>query len=342
MKRCRALVALAGLSVSTVLSQSADSSASATVLLFGDINLGRQLGQTLLKGEVDYPFEKMKPLLSRADIVFANLESPISDQHGETESPKSNFVFCAPPVAATSLRRGGISIVSTANNHAFDYGVEGVRETIRDLDREHIAHVGTREDSGGTFPPAIVKVGGITIGVLGYTQFINGDGPWDPRIAVFDSMQAKKDIRRLRKKASFIIVSFHGGKEYAEGPDRRTRREMESLARAGADVVVAHHPHVPQGIERYGRTTIFYSLGNFVFNQADPWGKRSFGVELRIVKLHDTTRVASIRLIPLRPYKQPWPGLPQADLDSLVVRLRKYSNTDIIMRNDSLFVSKEQ
>ncbi len=342
MKRCRAAIALSGFVVSLVLCQSADSSADITVLLFGDVNLGRQVGQLLLKGQVDYPFKRMKPVLGSADLVFANLESPIADERGETESPTSNFIFCAPPVAASSLRMGGIGVVSTANNHAFDYGTEGVRETIRSLDREHIAHVGTKRDSTGGFLPLVLKKKGIAVGFLAYTQFVNGDGPWDPRIAVFDSIRARKDLRRLRKKADLIIVSFHGGKEYAETPDSRTRRQLESLARAGADVVVAHHPHVPQGIERYGTTTIFFSLGNFVFNQADPWGQRSFGVELKIEKRRDTTRVKSVRLIPFRPYKQPWPGLTRGDLDSLVARLREYSNTDIMMRNDSLFVLTEQ
>lgn len=311
-----------------------------TLMMFGDVNLGRQLGRDILKGQVDYPFEKMKPILRNADAVFINLESPISDQHGETESPQSNFVFCAPPAAATVLTRGGISIVSTANNHAFDYSLHGLRETIAYLDSEHIRHVGTSEDSARGCLPAIMNVHGISVGFLAYTQFVNAAGPWKGRIALFDSVQAKKDIRQLKKKVDFVIVSFHGGKEYAEEPDKRTRRQLESLSRAGADIVVGHHPHVPQGIESNQHKLIFWSLGNFVFNQAEPWGKRSFGVELTIAKRRDTTTVQSVHLIPFRPYQQPIPGLPQPELDSLVVRLRNHSNTNIVLRNDSLFVAK--
>ena len=309
-----------------------------TMLMFGDMNLGRQLGQNLLKGEVDYPFVRMKPIIQGADAVFANLESPISDQHGETESPISNFIFCAPPVAATALKRGGITIVSTANNHAFDYSLQGVRETIENLERTGIRHVGTSEDSIKGCLPAVLSAHGIVVGFLAYTQFVNGTNLWKGRIALFDSVQVKKDINQLRKRADFVIVSFHGGPEYSEEPDKRTRHQLESIVRAGADVVVGHHPHVPQGIECVDNKLIFCSLGNFVFNQAAPWAKRSFGVELKVSKRHSTVGIESVRLIPIRAYKQPSPGLPLQELDSLVARLRSHSNTGIVTRNDSLFV----
>jgi poly-gamma-glutamate capsule biosynthesis protein CapA/YwtB (metallophosphatase superfamily) len=100
-----------------------------SLLALGDINLGRSVGQEILKGNIDYPFAKCKNMFMRADVLFANLESPVTDQHGETQSPKSNVVFCAPPPASSSLRRSGMFVVSTANNHAFDYGVKGIQET---------------------------------------------------------------------------------------------------------------------------------------------------------------------------------------------------------------------
>ena len=325
-----------------VPSQTVDSASGMTLLLFGDVNLGRHLGQDLLQGKVEYPFDRMKPILRAADVVFANLESPISDQNGETESPTSNYVFCAPPVAAKALRRGGVTLVSTANNHAFDYALKGLQETILYLDREHIQHVGTSADSVGRIPPAIVKRKGISIGFLAYTQFVNVGGPWQGRIAVFDSVQARKDIARLKRKCDLVIVSFHGGKEYADEPDARTRRQLESIANAGADIVVGHHPHVPQGIEVLNHRLIFSSLGNFVFHQATAWARRSFGAELKIMKRRNKTVIASVRLIPFRPFKQPATDLPSGEVDSLVARLQRLSNTPFVGRNDSLFVSLVQ
>ncbi len=325
-----------------VLSQTVDTVSGMTLLFFGDVNLGRNLGQDLLKGKVEYPFARMKSILRFADCVFVNLESPISDQNGETESPNSNFIFCAPPVAATVLKQGGVTIVSTANNHAFDYSLPGLRETIQTLEHERIQHVGTSADSVGRVPPVVLRHNGIAAGFLAYTQFVNVAGSWEGRIAVFDSVRARRDIRLLKQKSDLVIVSFHGGKEYAEEPDPKTKRQLESLVNAGADIVVGHHPHVPQGIEVLNGKVIFYSLGNFIFNQSSPWAKRSFGVELKVIKQRDVTGIASIRLIPFRAYKQPATDLQHSDIDSLLVRLRKSSNAAIVNRNDSLFVTSPQ
>ncbi|HEY6951821.1 MAG TPA: CapA family protein, partial [Bacteroidota bacterium] len=318
------------------------STSRVTLLLFGDVNLGRALGRELLKGNVDYPFAKMNAVFRTANEVFVNLESPITEQNGETESKASNFVFCAPPVAAAVLKRAGVTIVSTANNHVFDYSLRGLLETMENLRREGVRFVGTYADSVRSVPPVIVKRNGITLGFLAYTQLLNAGGPWQGRIAVFDSIRARRDIRTLRRKSDVVIVSFHGGREYAENPDRTTLAQMHSLIDAGADVVVGHHPHVPQGIEEYKRRLIFHSLGNLVFNQAEPWAKRSFGVELSFSRNRAHVQLASARLIPLRAYKQPAPDLTPSEIGELVDRTRRLSNIAVTTVNDSIVVSTSQ
>lgn len=310
-----------------------------TLLAFGDVNLGRNLGQKLLKGKIDYPFLRMAGLLKSADAVFVNLESQVTDQKGETESPTSNLIFCAPPVAASVLKRAGISVVSTANNHAYDYSRRGLRETIENLQREQILFAGTSIDSVAQFAPAILERNGISIGFLAYTQFLNFRGNWQGRVSVYDSTRARQEIKALRPLVDLIFVSYHGGGEFVEKPDRRTLKELRSFIDLGADVVLGHHPHVPQGIESYAGKLIFHSLGNFVFHQAQKdWPGRSFGVAFCFLKESQRTNIASIQLIPIRSYEQPGIELPAAEMHELVKRLRRLSNVEIDFRNDSLSI----
>ncbi len=322
----------------TVLSQSRNSGASVTLLLFGDVNLGRHLGKDLLKGKVKFPFDKMKRMLHSADGVFVNLESPLTDQNGETVSPVTDYIFCGPPEAARSLKLAGVTVVSTANNHAFDYGLKGLQETLLNLDREGIRHVGTSPDSGRYFAPAILRVRGINVGFLAYTEFVNARTGWRGRISLYDSVRARREIGRLKRSADIVMVSFHGGSEYSEAPGEVTLKRLRSLLRAGADIVVGHHPHVPQGVEVDGDRVIFYSLGNFVFSQTNEWARRSYGVELKIRKLKGRTRVESVRLFPIRPSKQPTLGLPEAEFQALLERLQKTSLATVRERQDSTFI----
>jgi poly-gamma-glutamate capsule biosynthesis protein CapA/YwtB (metallophosphatase superfamily) len=293
----------------------------------------------LLKGKIDYPFSRVAALLKSADGVFVNLESQLTDQDGETESSRSNLIFCAPPVASTVLKRAGISVVSTANNHAYDYLRRGLRETIENLQREQILLVGTSIDSVGEFSPAIFERNGISIGFLAYTQFLNFPGNWQGRVSVYDSTRARKEIETLRPRVDLVVVSYHGGGEFVERPDRKTRKELRSFIDFGADVVLGHHSHVPQGIEAYSGKLIFHSLGNFVFHQEQKeWARRSFGVAFCFSKESQKTNIASIQLIPIRSHEQPETQLPATEVRELGERLRKLSNIRIEFRHDSLSI----
>ncbi len=248
--------------------QTSDSLTSVSLLALGDVNLGRKVGQEILKGKMDYPFEKFGGVLKRAEIVMANLECPVTDQNGETQSPKSNVVFCAPPDAAATLRRAGITVVSTANNHAFDYGIKGIRETIKFLNQDSICFTGTAADSGKEFIPVIIERSNIKFGILAYTQTVNFiRGTRSGLISVFDSARAEREIGALKASVDFVLISYHGGDEYQDVLGKSAEREIKLLADFGADVVFGHHPHVPQGIEMYHGCLMFHSLGNAVFNQ---------------------------------------------------------------------------
>jgi poly-gamma-glutamate capsule biosynthesis protein CapA/YwtB (metallophosphatase superfamily) len=336
----RLLISILSLFVSSFSNLTAqDSLHVVSFLALGDVNLGRTVGQEILKGRIDYPFEKFKDVLARANLSFANLECPVTDQHGETQSPKSNIVFCAPPQAGKSLRQAGISAVSTANNHAYDYGLKGLKETIRFLHADSMLFAGTVSDSGNVFDPIILEKNGIKIGILAYAQFVNIKGDWVGMISLFDSIRAQKEIQLLKSKVDVVIASYHGGDEYKDVPGREALAQLRMLADFGADIVLGHHPHVPEGIERYHGSIIFHSLGNAVFNQPQKyWTQRSFGALFSFARRSDHCSLTSIELIPLRPGFQLQRNLSTADEKELMDRIQKLSTVSITYSERGYFV----
>jgi poly-gamma-glutamate synthesis protein (capsule biosynthesis protein) len=328
MKRRLLFIAIILCGVFTAASAQQEDTASAVRLLFfGDINLGRTVGQKLLQGKTGYPFERVRDSLAEADFVFANLESVISDQHGETQSKKSNIVFCAPPVAGAVLRDAHISIVATANNHAYDYGMKGIVETVRSLSEAGVHFAGTTDDSTTGFPPVILEKHGIRIGFVAYTQFVNIRGAWQGYIALYDSVRARKEIDSLKRKVDLVVASFHGGEEYKDTTDGRTMHQMHQLAEYGADIVIGHHPHVPRGVIADGRSMIFLSLGNFVFYQPQHvWTQRSYGVSVEVKKEHGHMQVPLFRLLPCSAGYQPSFVTAPEETESIIRHIQSSSN----------------
>jgi poly-gamma-glutamate capsule biosynthesis protein CapA/YwtB (metallophosphatase superfamily) len=320
--------------------QNSDSVASVSLLALGDVNLGRAVGQEILKGKTDFPFVKFDSVLARAGIVFANLECPITDQNGETQSPKSNVIFCAPPSAAAALRRAGITVVSTANNHAFDYGLKGLQETIKFLQQDSVRFTGTVMNAGDEFTPALIDHGGLKVGVLAYTQIVNMHKRWKGLISIFDSARAFHEMSMLKSRVDFIMVSYHGGDEYKDVPGETAEREMKLLAEFGADVIIGHHPHVPNGIEMYHGCWIFHSLGNAVFHQPQRyWTQRSFAVLLNLEKRNGQKKISSIELIPFHPSYQPSTDLNNEETLELMNRIQMLSTVSITQRERGYFVT---
>ena len=319
--------------------QSQRNDARLSVLLFGDVNLGRYVGQQLVRGDLQYPFAFVSDTLRRYDIVFANLESQLSDQNGETQHPKYNLIFTGPPAGARALSMANVAVVSTANNHAFDYGFRGERETLLHLGAEGIAATGTSFDSVGGALPAIVERNGLRIAFLAYTEFVNIAGGWRGRIALYDSVQCRKDIEAIRGAVDFVVVSYHGGAEYSDKPTQRARRAFEASIEAGADLVVGHHPHYVQGVELYRGKPIFYSLGNFVFYQ--PQREQAgfgLGICLELAMRSGTVTVESVRLVPVRAGLQPTLTLSDEERRSFVERLRKLSPAELSEQHGNWFV----
>lgn len=245
----------------------------------GDLNLGRTVTwDYLLKGDTLYPFQALRDTLQAADILFGNLESPIAPvghPYQRTGSP----VFSAPPVAADALVLAGFDVVSNANNHAWDAGLVGVLETVRQLDRVGLPHAGTGRTLAEAHRPAIIKRKGWRVAFLAVTRAYNpAPGRFYTHIgsryiAYADSAWLYPAIRRIKAsgEADLVVVSMHAGEELAVTPDDRMRLFFQGAIAAGADICLGHHPHVLQAVEWYRDRPLVYSMGNFIFQQRAPW-----------------------------------------------------------------------
>lgn len=306
-----------------------------TLLALGDVNLGRQVGQKILEDSMGYPFECIRGFLDSADIVFANLESQLSDQNGETQHPYHNLIFTGPPEGAKSLAWAGITIVSTANNHAFDYGMQALRETIANLDSAGVLHVGTSVNPDSLYFPFILQRKGLKIAFFACTDLMNAASKdWEGHIAWADTGKILPRVRSIRDSVDVIILSYHGGSEYSSHPTRRTRDFAHQMLGGGVDIFLGHHPHVPQGIERCKGKYVLYSLGNFVFHQPQRyWTQRSVGVLMTLRKREGRTMVDSLRCYPLRAGLQPYLLNEGKEYDEVVKRIADLSSR-LTSRND--------
>jgi poly-gamma-glutamate synthesis protein (capsule biosynthesis protein) len=205
-------------------------------------------------------------LFSKADIAFVNLESPFWDKK---PIGNSELIFRAEPDSIAALKLAGIDVVSTANNHARDCYGQGVGFTLAWLKQNGIAAAGSGETAAAAHAGCILERNGWRFGFLGYTfDQSNGNHPdIDPRIAMLDVEQMRQDVAAMKRRAEVVIVSMHAGAEYWTHTHPNQTAFARAAVEAGARVVVGHHPHVVQPVERYRDGVIFYSLGNLVFDQ---------------------------------------------------------------------------
>jgi poly-gamma-glutamate synthesis protein (capsule biosynthesis protein) len=245
----------------------------------GDVNFGRECGQEILLNPAYDPFRYVAPLWRDADLTFVNLESQLSDQKGETQSPRNRLIFTGPPGGADVLARAGIDVVSTANNHAWDYGRSALFETIDNLARAGVANVGTGKTFGEAYAPAVLHAQGYRVAVFAVTHIWN-QGTFSEHDGRHHVAWARPNLlygalKKARKEHDIVLLSYHGGTEYIDAPTDMTRRFVESVMKTGfVDAFIGHHPHVPQGVGWYKGRPIFYSLGNFVFAGHD-WAPRT-------------------------------------------------------------------
>ncbi len=219
--------------------------------------------ETFIGDDIESVFADV-PWFVRSDINVVNLEHPITKYENAQEK---EFTFKMHPRYLPLLQKGNINVVNAANNHIYDYGVTGIDDTMYYLDSINVAYVGIGKTLQEAREPVIFTIKGKQLGFLGYFggagQFAATDtsSGLSPRFHLL----IMSDIRMLRPKVDYVIVSFHWGVENEHYPEEWQMKLGRACIDAGADLVVGHHPHVLQGIEWHNSGIIAYSLGNFIF-----------------------------------------------------------------------------
>lgn len=274
----------------------------------GDIMLAGRWTATLRNKGYDFPFAALREELATGDINLANLESPLARCGSEFTGKK--FRFRGEPAVAPSLRRAGFTLVTLANNHSMDFGWPALEETRRHLREAGIAWIGAGENLEQARRMALFTVRGKRIAFLGYSltqplEFFAS--PSRPGTAPGYTRLVVADVTNARKQADYVIVSFHWGREASTMVQAYQRDTAHKAIDAGADVIIGHHPHVLQGVERYQRGIIFYSLGNFAFASTSTIADVSALVRLRLSATQRRAELLPLDVLHRRVRFQPRP-----------------------------------
>ena len=256
-----------------------------TIMAFGDMMLGRYVRTLMNENGMSYIFKNIMgyegKFFEGADVIFGNLEGPI---HGQGTSGGTAMVFSFNKDIAEFLKKYGFNLFSIANNHAVDQGWKGRATTLEALNEQELGWCGH---------PSEVDPDSVYYGTVGDKEFA---------FVCFQDVNYKLDdeaavelIKEIDEKVDHLIVSVHWGYEYKHRPDFNTEESPgRAFVDAGADFVIGHHPHVVQSFEEYNGKFIFYSLGNFVFDQY--WSQMTqeelaIGIELEDDEESLTTKV---------------------------------------------------
>lgn len=292
---------------SVVQTHAQEISEPVSVLFVGDMMFGRDV-ESVSKRRTGYtyPFARTLDILQSADITMGNLESPLTP--GDSVVTES-MVFRADTEWAQALADAGFDVVGLANNHLPNQGSDGIWDTLEALDAAGIAHTGAGMDRIEAESPAIRRVRDLTVAFLAYNDtdvvpdsYFSGDEHAGTALMDIEMMQTA--VGAVRDLADVVIVTMHAGNEYVPLPSVRQTDFAHAAIDAGADLVIGHHPHVVQTAEVYRGKYIFYSLGNYIFDQMWSVDTRR-GIALDITLDHEA--VVDVRVIPVEidDYSQP-------------------------------------
>ncbi|WP_313134703.1 CapA family protein [Anaerocolumna sp.] len=316
-----------------------------TLLAVGDNLIHMQIVKSGLKKDGSYNYDHLystlKPDIEAADIAIINQETIL----GGNEFPYSGYpVFNSPTEIGDALIHAGFDVVLHASNHALDKGYPGIKNTLEYWNKHPLITVlGINKSQEDKDTIQIIEKNGIKIAMLNYTYGLNGftmpkDKPF--LVNMLDKSEMKKDIKKAKKLADFVIVFPHWGTEYVYQPNDTQKDLASFFAEEGVDLVIGTHPHVLQPVtwivsDSGHPMLIYYSLGNFVSYQREAPRMLGGMAHITITKEKEITYISKAGITPIVTHYE-----SARDSSYTVYKLEDYT-VDKAIRHGILKLQKE-
>ncbi|SDI57554.1 CapA family protein [Natribacillus halophilus] len=276
-----------------VASVASDEENAFTASFVGDIMTGRYVEQVVDHRGTEALFQYARPYFDEADYVTGNLENPVLMDGNEYEPEDKEIVLEAGQETVGILDDAGFTNVNLANNHIRDYGSEGLQSTLTAFEPSEVDTVGAYfgQDEEAI---SIEQHDDLTVATVGFNDVWPLTG--SEGVAESSPAESLEMIQDADEQADLVVAHLHSGVEYSSTVTDRQEELMKAYVDAGADIVVGHHPHVLQSVDVYNDGIIFYSLGNFVFDQG--WTRARDTVVAQYELGEDG--MAEIELVPFR------------------------------------------
>lgn len=264
-----------------------ESKENVSIAVTGDVMFARNMAGVLSLDSS--PFSGVSNVTSNVDLLLINFENAAT--YSENAVKGDVPLKCSPEYVPLAKANNN-TVAALANNHAFDYGISGMQDTVKYLKDAKITPVGAGNSEDEAHQAVVQDVNGRKITILNYMDADNfAEYSYDvipyangshPGYSAYDYDDASKQISE-NNDSDLIVAYLHFGNEYSTSPNEHQVKIAHELIDLGADVVIGAHPHVPQGIEMYNGKPIFYSLGNFIFDQSNPETHVAYFVEIDLV-----------------------------------------------------------
>ncbi|MBM7702134.1 CapA family protein [Metabacillus iocasae] len=310
-----------------------------TISFAGDVLLDKSIGHHIATNGVDYPFKHVAPYFQRTDLAALNLETSVSTR-GTPDGKQ--FTFRSKPETLKGVANAGVDVVSLANNHTLDYGVDALFDTMKHLKEHQIGYTGAGENEREAYQAYYREVNGKTVAILGISRVLP-DVSWfakgeKPGIAQgYHDEPMMTYVKEAVEKADYTIVMIHWNRELQDYPEAYAREMGKKFIDAGVNAIIGGHSHSLMGIEHYKGAPIYYSLGNFVFTDSSSnKGHETMIVEVKIDNQNISTKIIPFKIVNNRP--QP---MDDTYNRQLIEKLNNISYNARIDLDGNVFVSEE-